>query len=156
MAKGKPKDGRTDAERKARAFVSENRPLLDDPDASILVRGEIYRQGAAVEAELREEVMKAAKRSMDAADRLQDAVGNRTPPKRLSKLEEENTKHLRRYEEALAERERLKAFVDEAYASLNLNEDEPAQAEEPEDASAVNYAREEPPKRRGFFSRIFG
>lgn len=117
----KAKDGRTDAERKARAFVSENRPLLDDPDASIVVRGEIYRQGAAIQAELHEESLKAAKLSMKAADRFTEALngarldGERIPPKEFAKMEAENKRLHRRFQEVNAEYERLKAFVDEAY-----------------------------------------
>lgn len=89
-----------DVTREIRRFIEENEPLLED--ASPLVLGRIFTQGARIFTTISNEVVEGTNRAAAAKRALAAAIRDAsTPPRRLRELEEEEA-HASRVHKARA------------------------------------------------------
>ena len=80
-----------DVTREIRGFIEENEPLLED--ASPLILGRIFTQGARIFTTINDEVVTATNEAATAKRALAAAITDRsTPPSRLKELETEEAR----------------------------------------------------------------
>ena len=103
----------TEAERRARVFVHENAPLIDEGGVSTLER--IVVQGSPIVGALSDETVEVGKKLENATYALADAINDpKTPPMRVHKLEMERDGLKKAYDETSAACERCRALWEHA------------------------------------------
>ena len=99
-----------DVTREIRRFIEENEPLLDD--ASALVLGRIFTQGARIFTTMSDEVVEGTNRAAAAKRELAAAIRDpSTPPNRLCELEAEEARASRVYAARVAASKELDDFL---------------------------------------------